>query len=231
MVTKSFADRTTIRTTSAELKRHRQRYFAPSGGFDYTHHSHGQNQMFSHAMRPAPDLRAAGVVLAVSGALLVVALFFDWWGQPPAFENPEDLPDDVGFLAASLRDVPDQTENAFEFFEARDLLWLATGILGFAVGLVILTVARVPLAVPAAVMVIALVTGGVLAWTLINPLDYADLAPAGARPIDFGVDLPLGRDVGGYVALAAAVGIFVGSLLAVARLRSRGGRPAAPVRT
>lgn len=169
------------------------------------------------------DLRAAGVTITVSGALLVVALFFDWWGLPPAFENPEGLPDDVSFLAENLRDIPGLREDAFRFFEARDVLWLATGVVGFVAGLVMLTACRVPLAVPAVAGTLALIAGAVLTATLISPPDYADLVPSGGKPVDFGVELPLARSVGGYVALIASLGMLLGSGAAVAQLRSQGG--------
>lgn len=168
----------------------------------------------------APDLRAAGVAVVISAALLTVALFFDWWGLPPAFEHPEDLPDDVSFLAEGLRDVPAQTETAFRFFEVRDLLWLGMGVCGFAAGLVMLTAARTPLAVPAGLAVLGLIGGAILTITLISPPDYADLAPSGARPVDFGVELPLARGVGGFVTLVATLGMVVGSTAAAAQLRS-----------
>ena len=91
-----------------------------------------------------------------------------------------------------------------------------------------LTMARVPLVIPAIVAVLALVGGIVLVMTLAVPPDYADLGPASLRPVDLGVDLPLARDVGGYVALAAVVGILAGSTAAIVRLR-RASKSAEPV--
>jgi hypothetical protein len=159
--------------------------------------------------------KAGGVLLTASGALLVIALLLDWWSYPPAFDRPDDLPAEIAFLAESLRDSGQEfNADGFAVFEVRDLLWLAAGIAGFAFGLVILTASRTPAIATAVFGVLAIAAAVLLAITMIAPPDYADLAPDSEKRPDFGVDLPLSRQVGGFVALAAGSGMVCGAGLA-----------------
>ena len=168
--------------------------------------------------------KTAGVLLTVSGALLVIALLLDWWGYPPAFDHPEDLPDEVAFLAESVRDsAQDVKHDGFAAFEVRDLLWLVAGIAGFAFGLVVLTASRIPPFATAVVGALAIAAAVLLAITLIAPPDYVDLATDSDRTLDLGVDLPLNREAGGFVALAAAFGMAGGAALAWRTQRSTSG--------
>jgi hypothetical protein len=77
----------------------------------------------------------------------------------------------------------------------------------------VLALQRVSAAVAAAAGALAVVAAVLIAATLISPPDYGDLGPEGV-PNPFSVDLPLGREAGGFVALAAALGIVVGAAAA-----------------
>jgi hypothetical protein len=161
----------------------------------------------------------------VSGALLVVALWADWWGLPSAFDDPADLPSAAAFAARqATRSGQDFAADAFRFFGFRDILWLTAGVVGFAFGLIVLTIPRVPTLAGAAVGFLALAAAILVAVTLISPPDYAEVGPEGAPRFNFGVELPLSRSAGGFVALAAALGVAIGAGLALmAGERSRRG--------
>lgn len=162
------------------------------------------------------------MVATVSGALLVVALLLDWWGLPSAFDEPANLPSAAAFSAEAFRMSGEEfAVDAFEWFEFRDILWLVTGVAGFACGLIVLTAPRAR-AVPAAVAaLLALAATILISLTLISPPDFADLGPKdGGKEFDFGVDLPLSREPGGFIALAAALGIGIGAVLALTARRT-----------
>jgi hypothetical protein len=169
--------------------------------------------------------RTGGVIMAVSGALLVAALLLDWWEFPSAFENPDDLPRAAAFVAEAVTESGQPLDaDAFEFFEFRDLAWLVIGVCGSAVGLALTAGARIPLQIRELVLVLVIGATLTIAATLIWPPDYADSGPEPREPFDFGVDLPLGVDLGGLVALAAALGLTAGATVGV-RSGQRARRP------
>jgi hypothetical protein len=166
--------------------------------------------------------RAAGLLLLVSGALLVVALLLDWWGFPSAFDNPADLPRAAEFSAVQYMTGQELDADAFELFDFRDILWLAAGVAGFALGWIVLTVPRVPTVVTAAVGFLAVAALILIALTLISPPDFADFL---GGDVNLGVDLPLSRDAGGFVAFVAACGVVIGAGLVFIGGERRGRRP------
>ena len=73
----------------------------------------------------------------------MVSLFLDWWSYPPAFDDPAALPDALRFLAEGITSDPQANKfDAFRFFSYRDVLWLGAGVIGFAFGLLALTLRR-----------------------------------------------------------------------------------------
>jgi hypothetical protein len=71
---------------------------------------------------------------------------------------------------------------------------------------VILVASRVAAVAAAVVGALALITTLLIGSTLASPPDYADARrPESVKPFDFGVDLPLSPEVGGFVALAAGL--------------------------
>jgi hypothetical protein len=166
-------------------------------------------------------MRTAGVIAIVCGVVLVVALLLDWWGLPSAFEHPEDLPNPARFIAdAAARSGRDTDADAFTVFHGRDVIWLVVGIAGLAWGLLVLNGVRVPRA--AAVLLFVAGAGSAISILviLLVPPDYADLGPGVQPPVDLGVDLPLDSKVGGYIGLAAAIGLTAGAGLGLARSRA-----------
>jgi hypothetical protein len=178
-----------------------------------------------------PIVIAAGAIAATAGALLVVALLVTWWGYPPVLTDPpSDLPAELDMLSATLQEEA-QLESepaalrvgadAFGLYDVRDIVWLITGIAGFALGLGVLAGWR-PTAVLAPVTAgLALVSIILIAQALISPPDYLEVQneffgeSAGRLPFEIDYDVPFGRELGGWVALAAALGVGAGALLAL----------------
>lgn len=169
-----------------------------------------------------------------AGALLIVALSLDWWGYPEAFDHPDSLTPEAQFAAEAIRDSasPIPRTDAYEFFDFRDALWLATGIAGFGLGLLVLIGARFVRAAAAIVAALAAVSTVWIALTIISPPDYAEVAvPDGVKPVDFGMDLPFDPRFGAYLALAAAATLTIAALWVVWTRKSPpadGGPPTAP---
>lgn len=162
-------------------------------------------------------LTAGAALAVVSGGLLVLSLFLDWWSYPPAFDDPAALPDALRPVAEAVSSDPQARQfDAFRFFSYRDVLWLGAGILGFAFGLLALAVRRAFTLLALLALLLALAAFGFVADSLVSPPDYGDLAPG-----NFAVELPFGREIGLYVALAASLGVAVGSALVLAAGRGR----------
>ena len=168
--------------------------------------------------------KLGGVLATCSGAVLIVALLLTWWDYPSAFEHPADLPKAAQSTAEVIAANGGQTvqPNAFDFFAIRDVVFLATGLIGFGFGLCLLVFDRLATAAKMAVGVVCLVALGLLIATLLSPPDYAEVGPAGGKPFDFGVSLPLHPEVGLFVALGSVVGLLAGVGLSIAEP----GRPA-----
>ncbi len=177
----------------------------------------------------------AGVIAATAGALLVVSLLLTWWGPPPVFiDPPSDLPAELELIAEDAREhesLPSEATNpyyrdAFAYFQIRDAIWLVTGIGGFALGLSALAGSRMtrPLALVTAVL--AIMSAALIAATLISPPDYIEVANniyqeiSDAQPWEIDYDLPFRRQLGGFIGLAAALGVGLGAGLVLRRQRS-----------
>lgn len=153
--------------------------------------------------------RWAGAAAVASGALLVIALLLDWWGYPTLFADPTALPSAARFAAEQIDANGRALEaDGFALFESRDILWLATGIAAFAVGLQSLLTQRIAVVLSACLGILALSSVTLVTATLIWPPDFADLAPTSTPPLNFSVDLPLHPEAGIFVALIASFGIL-----------------------
>ena len=171
----------------------------------------------------------AGVIAATAGALLVVALLLTWWGYPPVLTDPpSDLPGELDFTAEAVREQAERekfgiarfTPDGFEFFDVRDVVWLVTGISGFALGLSALAGSRLTALLAPASAGLALASVVLIVVTLISPPDYLEfnnesIREGGGRPFEIDYEVPLGRELGGWVALVAALGVGAASVLAL----------------
>jgi hypothetical protein len=168
----------------------------------------------------------AGIIAATCGALLVVSLLLIWWGPPPRFiDPPDDLPAELELVAEGAQEdasLPAETvkrynRDAFAYFELRDSIWLVTGIAGFALGLAALAGWRFtrPLAVGTAVL--ALISAILIVLALISPPDYIGITNdffeglGGKGPFEIEYDAPFGREGGGWIGLAATLGVGLGA--------------------
>jgi hypothetical protein len=176
----------------------------------------------------------AGLIAATAGALLVVALLLTWWGNPPVLTDPpSDLPAELDIISEGIREqaasdegpgIARFTPDGFEFFDIRDIVWLVTGISGFALGLSALAGSRLTPLLARATAALALASALLIAVTLISPPDYIEVnneftEEAGGRPFDIDYDVPFGRELGGWVALVAALGVGAGAFLALRAAR------------
>jgi hypothetical protein len=175
--------------------------------------------------------RAAGVLAAVSGALLVVALLLPWWGVPgDLIDPPAGAAGPLDFMAMGFDDpwAAEERWDGYEWFDFWDAVWLAAGVVGFAFGIGLLVVPRVPLPITVAVGALAFVAVVLIAIVLAVPPDYmdegaeqaAEAAEAAGKeprgePDDFGLSLPFSREYGGFLALAAALGVTAAAALAL----------------
>jgi hypothetical protein len=167
--------------------------------------------------------RLAGVIAATAGALLVVALFVDWWGPPPRLlDPPANLPSELEFVADGFerRTGFFPEIDAFAFYAVRDVIWLITGIAGFAYGLALLLGARIARPLGGFVAIAAVASVVLLVAAIISPPDYLQVQDdRGAPPLDIDFDLPFGREIGPWLALLGALGL-VASAIAATRRRS-----------
>lgn len=174
---------------------------------------------------------AAGAIAATAGAMLVVALLLTWWGYPPVLTDPpSDLPGDLDLLSESLQEQA-QVEgepgalrvgaDAFGLYDVRDIVWLITGIAGFALGLSALAGSRLTAVLAPVTAGLALVSIVLIAQALISPPDYLEIQneffgeAGGRRPFEIDYDVPFGRELGGWVALVGAIGVGAGAVLAL----------------
>ncbi|MGH2987077.1 MAG: hypothetical protein ACRDLO_10375 [Solirubrobacterales bacterium] len=178
-----------------------------------------------------PIVIAAGAIAATAGAMLVVALLLTWWGYPPVLTDPpSDLPGDLDLLSESLQEQA-QVEgepgalrvgaDAFGLYDVRDIVWLITGIAGFALGLSALAGSRLTAVLAPVTAGLALVSIVLIAQALISPPDYLEIQneffgeAGGRRPFEIDYDVPFGRELGGWVALVGAIGVGAGAVLAL----------------
>jgi hypothetical protein len=161
----------------------------------------------------------AGVVLVLSGALLLTSLWMDWWGLPAAFHHPADLPSAAAFTAKQTSPL---AADAFKYYDFRDILWVVAGVGGLTLGLLSLVRPRLSIPLAPVVGLLAIAALVFIAITLISPPDYADIGNYTGPHFDYGVDLPLSRDSGGFVALGAAIALVIGVGLLLVGEESRG---------
>lgn len=168
------------------------------------------------------DRYAAGAAgLVVAGALLVVSLLLDWWGVPPVLlDPPPNAPEEIALPAESISASAESwhLEDAFGFYEVRDILWLATGIGCFAMGLVVLLRGSLSRWLLAGAGIAAMASLVLIALSLISPPDYLEETreliedAGGEAPPAVAFEAPFGREAGPWVALAAAGGLVAASL-------------------
>ena len=175
-------------------------------------------------------MTTAGVIAATAGALLVVSLLLTWWDYPPVLvDPPSDLPSELDLLSERIQEQAEVEDvgydpfspDGFEFYDLRDIVWLVTGIGGFALGLSALAGARLTALLAPLMLVLAAASIVLIVQALISPPDYVELTNefyGGAEaqpPFEFDYDVPFGRELGGWVALVAALGVGAGSVLAL----------------
>lgn len=168
-------------------------------------------------------MKVAGVLITTAGAVLVIALLLPWWGTPPVFSDPPaDASEEIRFAADSFEQSGIEIEeDAFRFYELKDLLWLATGIAGFALGLTLIAGGAVRRYLLAALAGLGILSAVLIAGAILAPLDYFEVssAEAGIEPVVSG-EAPFSLDPGIFVALAAAIALVGATALAAVR---RGG--------
>lgn len=161
--------------------------------------------------------RRVGTLAVIFGALLATSLSMTWWGPPPLFDDPSSLPGDAAFTAEALADggapfAPD----GFELFDGRDILWLVAGLVTFGFGLMTLNNLWIGRIATMALAALVLVAALALADALISPPDFEELGPNDSKhEYSFSIDLPLGRAVGSYVGMGAAIGCLAAYVLAL----------------
>lgn len=93
----------------------------------------------------------------------MIALLLPRWSTPPLLlDPPADAPDEITFIAETFEASEGIVEDAYTFFSIEDLVWLATGILGFTFGLALLVSNRAPRPAAGIVAGLALISAAVI---------------------------------------------------------------------
>lgn len=159
-------------------------------------------------------VQTAGVLAVSAGAVLVISLLLGWWSLPgDLVDPPADAPSEIEMISEGYKDGPGIVRDGFEFFDFRDVVWLITGIAAFIFGLA--TLVGKPAARPLgfAVAGLALVSIVLLAITLISPPDFFEIIEDRGASYGIDYDLPLTREIGPWVALAASLGVLASAVL------------------
>jgi hypothetical protein len=160
------------------------------------------------------------LIAGVAGILLLIFMFFSWFEldgvtasvggveQTISGDQLESLAQQAGF--------DDTSRNAWQSFGFIDIVLLITVIVAVALAVSAATGAAVQLPVPLASIVTALGAASVILLLIrvISPPDLLD-AFGGATEEEADVDTDVGRKIGLFLGLLAAIGVTVGGWLTV----------------
>jgi hypothetical protein len=172
---------------------------------------------------PAAEPRAAlampAFVAIVSGVVLLVSMFLEWYSPTDFTAGGETVSFSEEDLELSGEAGVNVTPNAFEAFSGFDIAFLAAAVA--AIGLGVALLARVP-RTPAllggiAALGLSLVAAALIVYKLVDPASLTEFIasqPAAGAPPDL-EEVESEAKVGTFVALVASLGCAAGAVLAI----------------
>jgi hypothetical protein len=175
------------------------------------------------------------LIAGASGILLIIFMFFGWFELTGVSVSGGGLEETVSGdqLLSSLSEqgFDDATVNAWQAFSLIDIVLFIAALAGIGLAVLAATGARLQLPVPAGIVVAAL--GGLsvilILIRIISPPDLLDHFGASV-PEGIDAEADIGRKIGVWLGLLAAIGITIGGLLGMREEAEAAGTTAAPRR-
>jgi hypothetical protein len=148
-------------------------------------------------LTPQRSFSTPGLIAAAAGPLLIVCLYFPWWGTPDSI------------LRNLLVDTKPEALDGWYVFDYQEIVWLVTGVAGFAFGVAALAGSGPVSLLAGIAAILGLVSLVLVLAQVISPPNYLELiSELGGESIeDETYDHDLTRQVGPWVALASSAAI------------------------